>query len=131
MDERVKCIIDIIEKIEGRINTYWNFYFILIIAIIGWLMSSKTPFTTYQAIVLTIALCMFFTANYFIVRAATKRVVAFEDELNFLSKNIAINSSILKSNLLNASIRGRLLATGVLHIIINVAVLFAIWSKLL
>ena len=130
MDESVKCIFDIIEKIESRINAYWNFYFILVVATIGWLMSSKTPFNTNQAIVLTIALCLFFTANFFMIRAATKRVIAFEDELNYLSKNIEIKSRVLKSELLNASMRGRLLATGVLHSVIDVAVIFGIWSKL-
>ena len=130
MDEHIKLIFDIIEKIESRINAYWNFYFIVVIATIGWLMSSKIPFTTNQAIVLTIALFMFFTASYFILRSATKRVIAFEDELNFISKNIEINSGMLKLELLNASIRGRLLATGILHSVIDVAVIFAIWSKL-
>lgn len=118
------------EKFEIRINAYWNFFIIMVLATIGWLMSSRTPFTTNQAIALTIALCMFFIASYFVIRATTKRLIAFEDELNLLSKNIEFNSSLLKSELSKTSIPYRLFATGVLHCVIDIAVIFAIWSKL-
>lgn len=130
MDERIKCIVDIIERIESRINAYWNFYFILVVATIGWLMSSKTPFKTDQAIILTIALCVFFSTNFFMIRSATKRVIAFEHELNFLSANIEINSRALKSELSKATTRGRLLINSIMHSVIDIAVIVAIWSKL-
>ena len=130
MDERIKCIVDIIERIESRINAYWNFYFILVIATIGWLMSAKIPFKTNQAIVLTIALCVFFWASFFMIRSATRRVIAFEQELNFLSAKIEINSKVLRSELLKATTRGRLLVTGIMHSVIDIAVIFSIWSKL-
>ena len=130
MDQRIESIVEIMEKFETRINAYWNFYFILVLATIGWLMSSRTPFTTSQAIALTIALCMFFITSYFMIHAATKRTLAFEDELNLLLKYIELNSSVLKSELSATSIRYRLIATGVLHGIIDIAVIYAIWSKL-
>ena len=88
MDEHIKNIIEIIESIEKRINAYWNFYIIVVLATVGWLMSSKAPFTTNQGISLTIAICLFFTASFFIMRAATKRAVAFEDELNLASQKL-------------------------------------------
>jgi hypothetical protein len=130
MDERIKSLVEIIERLETRINAYWNFYIIVVLASIGWLMSTKIPFTTNQGIALTIALSMYFIANYFVIRTATKRVIAFEDELNLVSKKIETTSSVLKSELSNTSIRYRLFANGVLHGVLDIAVIFAIWSKL-
>nr|CAP48759.1 putative integron gene cassette protein [uncultured bacterium] len=92
MDERIKVIIEIIEKLESRINAYWNFYTIVVIAVIGWLLSSKTPFTAPQGIALTIAISMFFAANFSVMRAATKRVIAFETELNVVSNELDFQS---------------------------------------
>jgi hypothetical protein len=65
MDERIKSIIEIIDRLETRINAYWNFYIIVVLATIGWLMSSRTPFATNQGIALTIALSVFFFCEFF------------------------------------------------------------------
>ena len=130
MVEEIKSVIEIMEKLETRINTYWNFYIIVVLATIGWLMSSKTPFTINQGISLTVALGMYFIANYFVICAASKRVIAFEDELKLISQNTQINSSILKTELSKTSMRYRVFAINVLHAVIDISVLFSIWSKL-
>ena len=130
MDEQIKHTLEIIEKLESRINTYWNFYTIVVVAVIGWLLSSKTPFTVPQGIALTIAILMFFTANFSVMRSATKRVIAFESELNIASKKFEFNSNALKSNLSNDSMPRRLIASYILHGIVDLAVIYAIWSKL-
>ena len=103
MNERIKAVFEIIEKLESRINTYWNFYTVAVIAVIGWLISSKTQFTETQVIYLTIAMSMFFAANFSIMRAATKRVISFEMELNILSKESEFLSNALKEELSNNS----------------------------
>ena len=130
MDESIKKIIEIIENLESRINSYWNFYIIIVVATVGWLMSSKTPFTTNQGAALTIAIGLFFISNFLVMRAATKRIVAFEDELNSISRSHEFNSSVLKNELSKASMQRRLFASYVLHGVIDIVVIYAIWSKL-
>jgi hypothetical protein len=130
MDDRIKSIIEIIDRLENRINAYWNFYFIVVFASIGWLMSSRMPFTTNQGIALTIALSIFFLVNFFVMRSATERVVAFEDELKLISNKFEFNSSILKSNLSKTSMPLRLYSLCILHFVIDISVIYAIWSKL-
>jgi Na+/glutamate symporter len=130
MNNEISQVIEIIGGLESRINSYWNFYVVVVLAIIGWLMSSRVPFTSSQGIVLTIAVGLFFTANFLILRASTKRVVAFEDELNCLSANHDFQSIELKKELSRPTLRRRLSASYLLHAIVDISVIYAIWSKL-
>ena len=130
MAESIKNIVDVIESLESRINSYWNFFVVVVVASIGWLMSSKTPFTTNQGIALTIALGLFFLANLLVLRAATKRVLAFEDELNSATARVEFASPRLKAELGRATLPGRMAGTYLLHGALDISVIYAIWSKL-
>lgn len=130
MDIQAVKILEVIEKLEVRINAYWNFYTIVVIAAVGWLMSSKAPFSFSQSVVLTVAVTFFFTVNFLIMRAATRRVVAFEAELNSISEKDEFASTALAEELRNPSMPGRLVVSYFLHVVVDVSVIFAIWSKL-
>ena len=130
MDNGISKLINVIETLETRINSYWNFYMLVVLATIGWLISSKTPFTGNERIALIIAIALFLIANLLVLRAATKRVVAFEDELKLASQKYEFNSTILKKELSHASMGNRLILSYVLHAVIDIAVIYAIWSKL-
>ena len=74
---------------------------------------------------------LFFAANFSVMRAATKRVIAFENELNTISKNLEFKSDSLKNELSNDAMPGRLIASYVLHGSVDAAVIYTIWSKLI
>lgn len=130
MHTEVNELLNTIEKIESRVNLYWNFYTVVILATGGWLFSSKTIFSQSECIALSIGISMFFLANFSVMRAATKRVVALEFELNEVSSTNSFKTVELKTELSDCSMPGRLAASYVLHIIVDVIVIFAIWSKL-
>lgn len=130
MNDRAIGILELIEKLETRINAYWNFYTIVVIATVGWLLSSKVPFSGPQSVALTIAVALFFVVNFSVMRAATRRVVAFELELNAISENAEFASDALTEELTSTSIPRRLVISHLLHIVVDVAVIYAIWSKL-
>jgi predicted neutral ceramidase superfamily lipid hydrolase len=129
MDNQITAIIETIEKLESRINAYWNFYTVIVVATVGWLMSSKTPFTPHQSIALSLALILFFAANLSVMRAATRRVIAIESELNEKSSECNFSSSLLKSELSRNSMPFRLEASYMLHFVVDAAVLYSVWSK--
>jgi hypothetical protein len=126
----IQQLIDLIEKAESRINSYWNFYTIVVIAIVGWLMSSQAPFSLHQTIALTLALATFFCANFGVMRAATIRILALEDELAAVARETEFVGESLKRVLSGTAMPGRLGWSYGLHIIVDVAVIFAVWSKL-
>ncbi|MFT7089090.1 MAG: hypothetical protein ACJAU4_000889 [Glaciecola sp.] len=133
MDSNIKNIIEIIETLESRINSYWNFYIIAVFAVIGWLMAAGAAAKSMsgnQGIALIIAVVIFLFANILVIRAATKRMVAFEAELNAVSKQQEFKSQALKQELSRTSMKNRLNASYLLHVIVDIALLYAIWSKL-
>jgi hypothetical protein len=129
MDQKIKDIIEVADKLESRVSSYWNFYTVAVVAIIGWLVSSKKDFSlSYsQALVATIVCIGFFIANFYGIRAATKRVIAVESELNALAKKTEFESALLKKELSYSS--STLLPSWILHIFVDIIVLFVIWSS--
>jgi len=95
--------------------------------VIGWLFSRSEPFTGFQKVCLIVAISVFFVANFSVMRAGTKRVVAFESELNVSSKECIYKSSALKEELANNTMPGRLVASYLLHAIVDVTIVLAIW----
>jgi hypothetical protein len=79
--------------------------------------------------VLTVGLAGFFAANAAVIRAATYRITALESELNAQAASAAFASPVLERNLTRPALLARLPATFVVHGVVDVAVLFAIWSK--
>lgn len=130
MNDEVKEVIEIIENLEVRVNSYWNFYVVVVLATIGWLMSSRIPFTMNQGIALIISVSLFFLANFSVLKSSTKRIIAFESELNTIANGFKFKSTMLRKELSKPAIRYRLASSYLLHIIIDVAVIYAIWSKL-
>ena len=91
-----KELLDSIEKVESRINAYWNFYMLVVLAVMGWLFTVDTLDNSFVKSILTIALLLYFVSNFGVIRAATIRVMALECELNQLTKNSEFRSSELK-----------------------------------
>ena len=57
----LKELLDLSEKLEDRISSYWNFYTIAVLAVGGWLFTAKPQLETVSAVVLTIVLIVFFS----------------------------------------------------------------------
>ena len=81
MDDEAARLLDAIERLESRLNSYWNFYTLVVLATVGWLMSAANPFSANQSVAVTVALGLFFLANLSVIRGATRRILALEDEL--------------------------------------------------
>ena len=67
----LKELLELSEKLEDRINAYWNFYTIVVLAVAGWLVSGLPSYKTIDAIVLAITLGAFFLSNISVIRFAT------------------------------------------------------------
>jgi hypothetical protein len=129
LNEQIRVVFELADKLEGRVNTYWNFYIVAAIATVGWLMSSRAPFSHNQSVALSVALALFFMGNFLVMRAATKRLVALEHELNALAAASDFETQSLKSELSVCSLPLRLPVSYVLHVTVDIAILFAVWSK--
>ena len=126
MDQKIKDIIEVADKLESRVSSPWNFYTVAVVAIIGWLVSSQISLSYSQALVVTIVCIVFFIANFHAMRAATKRVIAVESELNTLAKKTEFESALLKKELSHSSSTLQLISSSVLRVSVDIIVLSAL-----
>jgi hypothetical protein len=63
------------------------------------------------------------------MRAATKRVIAVESELNTLAKKTEFESALLKKELSHSSSTLQLISSSVLQVSVDIIVLIAIWTR--
>jgi len=125
----LKELLDLSEKLEDRINAYWNFYTIVVLAVAGWLVSGLPSFKTIDAIVLAIALGAFFLANISVIRFATLKLTALESEIETIASSADLKSEKYIKQLRSWSIPNRMALSWVLHLLVDIAVLTAIFVK--
>jgi uncharacterized Ntn-hydrolase superfamily protein len=53
---KLKDLLDLLEKLEGRVNAYWNFYSVAVFAIAGWLVAKEKILTPRSAICIALGL---------------------------------------------------------------------------
>ncbi len=130
MNEEAVRLLDAMERLESRLNSYWNFYTLVVLAAVGWLMSAAKPFSLNQSIAVTVALGLFFLANLSVIRAATRRLLAFEQEMQAIAPTLELRSPALRRDLTGRAMPGRMLLSYGLHMAVDAAVIYAVWSKL-
>ncbi len=59
----IKEAIDLLFAARERIDFYWNFYVVVVIAVVGWLVTRKEPLTLLTKILVTVAYLIAATAN--------------------------------------------------------------------
>lgn len=129
MEQKIKDLIEVSDKLESRVSSHWNSYTIVVLAIIGWLVSSQITFSYSQVLVVTIVCLAFSIANFYGIRAATKKVIAVESELNAVARKTEFESVLLKKELSYPSTKLPLIFSSVLHISVDIVLLITIWTR--
>ena len=121
-------IIDIIEKLESRNNSYWNFYTLVIIAVCGWVLSQGNGSITPAAkTALMLGNSLFYFMNLSIIYGTTSRIVAFESELIITAKNEESIGVELRDHLSRPFLDQRVKFTVITHLFMDIAVLLFIF----
>ena len=123
----LKELLDLHEVIESRINAYWTYWSVAIIAVAGWLFSNETPLPKQPLLQIAIAIGVFFLANLVVLWNATSLVTGFRDEIRLKASHTNFESPKLAQALKNDPLVFRLPLTLALHLIIDVIVLLAIF----
>ena len=126
MSLSITDIINISEKLEGRLNSYWNFYTLVVVATAGWLFSGDHKFTLMEKSATCVGLGVFFLANLSMIVYLTKRIVAFESELNKVAGIAELKSTLLKQELSAQNIPHRNLLSILLHLALDSILIYVI-----
>ena len=69
------------ESLESRVNSYCNFYTVLILAFGGLLLTKEREFYLEHGVIMLAAFVTFSIMNLFVMRAATLLLVGITDEI--------------------------------------------------
>jgi hypothetical protein len=125
----LKDLLDLHEKLESRINAYWTYWSIAILAIGGWLFTSGKTLTTGQAIGVAIGASVFFLANIGVLWPATKLAIGVRDEIRLKAKAATFASAKLAAAFAEDTLVLRLQLTIGLHLVIDGVALWALLTK--
>ncbi|MGI0117680.1 hypothetical protein [Zooshikella sp. RANM57] len=118
-------IIALIETIESRINSYWNFYTVVIFANAGWVFSQYGQLSTMTAVLLSFGLVLFFIANLSSQKSALECLSAAREELKTLLN--VCNYQQLFKHYSTESILYRYSGTFVLHITVDILLIVIVF----
>jgi len=125
----LKDLLDLHEKLETRINAYWTYWSVAILAMGGWLFTSGRGLSHGQEIALAIGAAVFFLANLGVLWSATRLVTGVRDEIRMKSKAATFGSPRLAAAFAQDDMAFRLQLTLVLHLAIDAVVLWAILAR--
>ncbi len=118
-------VADLFITATDKIEFYWNFYVVMLIALIGWLVSTKRPLSISLKLLITVGYLVFVSMNilglyrsYTFAEALRIDLLAMEG-----AKALANTYDVLQSH---SFIRQRT-ATFWIHSIVGLAVLLVVW----
>ena len=124
-----KDLLDLTEKLESRVNAYWNFYTVVVLAVAGWVVTKDVKFTTAQGYAAMAGLACFFAANFAMIRGATRMILGANAEIRARAENLDLKNPKFREVLRIDLLPGRLPVSWVLHAAVDAAILWGIWSR--
>jgi hypothetical protein len=121
-------LFDLVEKLESRVDRYWGFYSVAVLAVAGWLFSGKN-LARADAPYVAVGLLMFFVGNFSVITLTEARILAVESEIEARSKEAQISSEQFRKRLARPSFPARRLASIVIHAVIDLAVVALVFVK--
>ena len=121
--------LDLTEKLESRVNAYWNFYTVVVLAVAGWVVTKDVKFTTTQGYAALFGLACFFAANFSMIRGATRLILGANAEMQARAEGLDLKSARFREVLRIDLLPGRLPVSWVLHGVVDAAILWGIWSR--
>jgi len=125
----LKDLLDLHEKLETRINAYWTYWSVAILAMGGWLFASGKVLSPAQGTALAIGAAVFFLANLGVLWSATRLVTGVRDEIRLKSKAATFGSPKLVAVFADDDMAFRLQFTVVLHLAIDAVVLWVLLAR--
>ncbi len=117
-------IIDTIEKLETRVNSYWNFYTVVVLAVVGWVITEGLDYR--QSITVFISNFIFFLMNLVLIFVTTKQILAFEEDLKLMIVNELAEESFIRKFFSKRRFWKRLEFSFVLHISVDIALFYMV-----
>jgi putative effector of murein hydrolase len=121
----VNDIADLLFAARGRIDFYWNFYVVVVIAVIGWLVSLKRTLTTSNKVLVSAVYLIAAATNLMGLYSSYAIAEALRTDLLRVAATTPLTDT--RNLLQQHSYLSHRMAALWIHLAIGTAILFAIW----
>ena len=121
----LRDVADLLFSTRERIDFYWNFYIISVIAVIGWLVTVKKTLTVPIKVLVSVAFVIAATTNLIGLYSSYTLAEALRSDL----LRLAATSPLTETRLMleQHSYLTHRTASLLIHLVIGVAVLLTVW----
>jgi hypothetical protein len=122
----VNDLADLLIAARGRVDFYWNFYAVMVIAIIGWLVSPKRHFTVSMKLLVTVVYVLASSMNLLGLYSSYSLAEALRTDL----VRAAADSPLANTRILLEQHSFELHRTAALgiHLVLAATIVFGIWA---
>jgi hypothetical protein len=124
-DITIKEVADLLFAARGRIDFYWNFYVVVVIAVIGWLVSLKKTLTLSMKVLVSVAYLIAASMNYLGLYSS----YAFAEALRTDLLRMITTASLTDTRLMleQHSYLAQRLGAFWIHLVVGATILLVIW----
>ena len=124
-DITIKDVADLLFALRERIDFYWNFYVVVVIAVIGWLVSVKLTLTRSMKVLVSVAFLIAAVANFVGLYSSYTFAEALRTDLLRMAATTPLTDTrlILEQH----SYLTQRLAAFWIHLIIGATILLVVW----
>lgn len=120
----LKELLDLYEKLESRINSYWNFYTIVILAVLG--VFARSELSGSKLFFVVLVLSCFFLGNLTVIAAVFRQIGSVASEIAKTAAATELRSELFSNRLRSWSIRGSLAPMILFHLFMDVCTITAL-----
>lgn len=124
-DITIKDVADLLFALRARIDFYWNFYVVVVIAVIGWLMSVKLTLTLPKKVLISVAYLIAAVMNFVGLYSSYTFAEALRTDLLRMAATTPLTDTrlILEQH----SYLAQRLAAFWTHLVIGATILLVVW----
>lgn len=123
----LKDIVQLFITVTTRVDFYWNFYVVTLLALIGWMFSTKKPMTTHLKLLITVGYIVFVSMNLVGLWGSYTFAEALRNDLLSTTNLKPDEFKNTRVVLAESSFLAQRSVTLVIHAIVGAVVLLTVW----
>lgn len=121
----IKDVIDLLFSARERIDFYWNFYVVIVVAVVGWIVTRKEPLTRSTRMLVTAAYGIASTTNLIGLYGSYTFAEALRQDLLRLTAGSPLTST--RAVLVQHSYASQRFWAFVVHLGVGASLLLTVW----
>ncbi len=123
----VKDAVDLLFSARERIDFYWNFYVVIVIAVVGWIVTRKEPLGASAKILVSVAYVIAALTNLAGLYASYDLADALRSDLLQMTAGSPLSDT--RAILAGHSYASQQITAFFVHAIVGATILFVVWRR--